>query len=283
MNSSSDYLQSCQRCEHEIVIDAGMRDDLLPVLYYDHRDRGGRGRCLMQAIPSLGLNSGDRLTEERGLSDVANLDRLLLFPRPIVFWRSADEDFTRHRNPVFAIHLGTTPDRCLTVDILHCLNLGVMHNFCFHVMWLLLMSGAWGRSSTLVETANVAMLACSHELKKFYKKQRQSGSREKLTEIKRFGKRQLGKHDDRHLRSKGAETFGLLLFLVEQLRAHLVFLGEEAPRLLAAAEALVLLVRTWEQAPLFCAWRIIRNISHHGSPCWTRLQISSTCKSQSGI
>jgi hypothetical protein len=207
-NGDDDYFQACARCERHVVIDARTHAVLCGLLHYDKRQHGNRGRCLVAPCPELGLEAGDRLTEEANLGDVSNFDDLNEFPRPVVFWRQAQDTLTRHRNPVFSKELGSTPGRSLTVDVLHCLNLGVMLTFCRHIILFLLGSGVWGVHGTMAEQIEAGLLVCRHSLAAFYRRRHAEFPHEVLTRIVRFGKKHVGKTEDKPLKTKGAETWG---------------------------------------------------------------------------
>jgi hypothetical protein len=60
----------------------------------------------------------------------------------------------------------------------------------------------------------------------------------------------LGTRNDRKLKTKGAETYGVLLFVVEQLRQFGDRAGEHHRRLLLAGESLEFMIRTWQNEPI---------------------------------
>ena len=245
-NADGDYFLACQSCEHFVVLDAAMHKVVLRLLHYDKRAGGHKGRCLREAVLQLGLQAGDRLEPSRHLPDVALFDSCSSFPMPVVFWRTSAETLTRHRNPLFAEHLGITPERCLTVDALHCLYLGVMLVFCRHVIWLMITSYVWGRSGTMEETIETAVLVCRHELRGFYKQYREQHHEKPLTMVTNFTKKMIGDHSDQKLKTKAAQTWGVLLFLVDRLQRHPEQLGESGRSLLKAGQCLVQIVGIWD-------------------------------------
>lgn len=83
------------------------------------------------------------------------------------------------------------------------------------------------------------------ELGDFYRRRRAAHPGEKLTQIGGFSKRTLGDAGDRKLRTKAAETWTFLLFLIDRLGVNPKRLGAEDPSLLAAARALQRLVEHW--------------------------------------
>ena len=83
MNSSDDYEVACSRCEVFVVISEDQRDLLLNVLTDDKRTNGARGKALSAALPSLGLQTGDRLEPSIFLRDTSTLRDMCVFPHPI--------------------------------------------------------------------------------------------------------------------------------------------------------------------------------------------------------
>ena len=102
----------------------------------------------------------------------------------------------------------------LTIDVLHCLHLGVLMTYCKVVIWLLINGGAWGQHGSQEETFHAAVLAIRVELNQFYGARHRAHPTEGLTRISSFRHKTLGDPSDPKLRAKGAETWGFLLFLV---------------------------------------------------------------------
>jgi hypothetical protein len=85
------------------------------------------------------------------VSDVGDFEAIDIFPSPLCCWRFSNECIARHRNPNFSRELGITPSKSLTVDVLHCISLGVLLVWCRHVVWMLIVSHVWTAAGTLEE------------------------------------------------------------------------------------------------------------------------------------
>ncbi len=206
-NEDDDYFTACTRCEQRVVIDRAMHGVLIHRLENDRRPYGNHGRCLSAAVESLGLLLGDRLEPSPWLPDVGDFESIDIFPFPLCFWRSSNEYITRHRNPIFDRELGITPSKSLTVDVLHCINLGVLLVWCRHVVWMLIVSHVWTAAGTLEEVQELSALAIRNDLKSFYKAHRTERPGDNLTQVGNFTKKMLGDHSDQKLKTKGAETW----------------------------------------------------------------------------
>jgi hypothetical protein len=220
---------------------------LLPLLAYDKRQHGNHGRCLTRSVPSLGLLAGDRLEPRSEMPNTADFDDAVVFPMPVVFWRTSSETMARCRLALFSQELGISPERTLTVDAMHCLYLGVMQQFCKHLIWLMISSGMWGRTGTNEETLETAVLACRFELGNFFKRRHREHPQELLTRFK-FSKRVVGDWSSRKLSTKAAETWSFLLFLLFKLGSGVGVLGDTGTRFLTAGRHLEELVLLWRHA-----------------------------------
>lgn len=245
-NRDGDYFASCRRCEAHVVIDKRMHRDIVSLLEHDRRQGGNRGRCMRADYSPAGLVQGDRLEPSRFLPDPGNFEGITQFPMPVVFWRRSLETMSRHRNPIFQADLGVTPMRSLTIDALHAVFLGVMLAFAKHALWFMLEQGVWAKRATTDETVEVSALVITSQLRGFYRKRHEQNPAEMLTRVSSFGQKTIGAWHDRKLRTKGAETWGVLLFLVEALRANKARLGQDGQRLFVAGQSLKELIELWQ-------------------------------------
>jgi hypothetical protein len=240
LNTEGDYFAACARCERWVTLDAPTHRAVVRLLMYDKRDDGSHGRALISpGVPTLGLRAGDRLEPHEGLLDIGSaFDSLdCSTPQRVLFWRPSLEYLTRHRNPLFDMELGITPQRSLTVDLLHCIYLGVLLGYCKLVVWHLLLAGKWGRLSTLVETVQYAALRLKHDLETWYSSRHQLDRTEKLTRA-HVTAAKVGSSSDPKLRLKGAETYGVFLYLVDVLGADGARWGPEGLRYLEAGASM---------------------------------------------
>ena len=114
------------------------------------------------------------------------------------------DTLVRNRCPIFDLNLGITPVRSLTIDVLHCLYLGVFNSFAKHVIWMLILAGAWGKRQTNDETIANSVFAIRRDLRGWYAIRASKHPNEKLTRISKFRKGTLGEAADQKLRTKGA-------------------------------------------------------------------------------
>jgi hypothetical protein len=249
-NQPGDYDNACARCELVITLSYADYVTLSGVLTdFDRRRDGALGRALSRDIFMGGvqLRKGDRLEPCEAVPDTGNAFDVLdasVFPLRVVFWRRAAETLARRRNPIFDSAYGVTVERSLTVDTLHALYLGIMLNLVRFVLWFLVDSRIWGEHGTQEESYLVNVAGLGAALKAWYARRHRERPGEGLTRVTDL-KKVMGSHDDRKLSSKGAETFGLLCFLVSLLETQRARLPAAAGPLLEACHALERLVEIW--------------------------------------
>lgn len=141
--------------------------------------------------------------------------------------------------------IGTDPCRTLVFDLLHTAYLGVINTFCRMVFWKMLLAGAWcgGGSSTQAEIIEVSLQVFLNAIKAWYKNRARTHPWEVLTRISDMTKKMVGEATRQKLGTKGAETWGVLLFLTDELGFHLEKLGEDGDRLHEAARCLVAMIQ----------------------------------------
>jgi hypothetical protein len=248
INNDQDYFDACDRCEHAVrlLCDADQKS-VVSCLRYDKRPDGARGRALVRDLVINGchLRANDRLEPSPRLLDIGALDHLDNFPLDIVFWRPSNETLTRHRNPLFSALLGVTPRRSLVVDVLHAINLGVLLIWCRKALWHMILSGAYGSSGTGHENIIAAVLVLRNNLMKFYSAYDRANPGSTLTRVADLTPSMLGEHSDQKLKTKGAETWGVALFALSELKARSGILGLDGERLAHAGDALVGMINIW--------------------------------------
>lgn len=248
-NEAGDYEAACRRCEIKVTVTANWHQRLVRLVEYDKRTDGSRGLALKAPVPELGLRAGDRVEPCAELPDVAAFKEIQDFPRTIVFWRRSAETLCRRRNPIFTADLDTLPHRSLSVDALHALNLGVMNSFCREVVWAMLEKGVWGQRDTMDETWQIASLTIRAELREWYRDRQRRFPDENLTRITTFSRKKLGDPSRRKLRTKAAETWGFLLYILDRAEKE-TEMREDSDwrRTLRAGRALERMVETWRKA-----------------------------------
>jgi hypothetical protein len=155
------------------------------------------------------------------LGNVADIFSLVEFPRDIVFWRSAEETIVHHRNPLWDVGLGLTACKSLTVDVLHCLHLGVFAQWCKFAVWLLLESPLWApRDVAADERVRISVLCMRNEMDAFFKNRRLQHPNENLTQPHDLTDKMFGTRSSPSLKLSGAETWAFLLYMVWALNIH---------------------------------------------------------------
>jgi hypothetical protein len=244
-NEDADYDATCSRCELPVRLrDEAARQMVLRVLRPDKRTNGSQGLALASDLPSLGLVANDRLEPSAGLPDVHALDVVAL-PADVIFWRPSLESLARHRNPLFCNLLGMSPKRSLTIDALHALYLGVMKSWCVAALWYILLSGMYGAIGTAEENLAAALLGLRHDLMQWYKDS--SGEFPYLTRLSDLTAKMIGKPLARRCKTKGAETWGFMLFLISVLTRSSAFFGAGGAAYLTAGRHLKRVVDIWHE------------------------------------
>ena len=205
---------------------------ILGRLRYDKRLQGGsKGRALTEAVPGLPLRAGDRLEPSHSLPDVGKFDILsdADFPKRVCFWRVSEETVCHHyRNPLFDESIGITM-ASITVDVLHTLHLGAFLVFCRYIIWELLGAGCWHpNQGTEAEKVQVAVLAMRAELWRWYSERHKKYPLENLTRLADLTPKMLGTRASPKLKTKAAETLGLLHFVTDMVTKYSALIGERS-------------------------------------------------------
>ena len=145
LNGPDEYELACARCEIMVGLDKHAHRIVLKTLAL----LPARGTVLTVDLPFLNLMKFDRLEPTIALQDVQTLPEVAIFPFPVVFWRSANDTLTRHRNVLFDARVGITVPDTLTVDTLHAHYLGNLNVYCRHTARTILTSGVYVEVGTL--------------------------------------------------------------------------------------------------------------------------------------
>lgn len=203
------YQSACGKCELVREVSTTVRDHCLAHLEADRRKDGARGYALRAAVPALHLAKGDRLEPTAALVDT---DKLSTTPCPatLIFWRRSQETGVRRKNPLFQPELGTEPHRCLQVDWLHCLSLGVFGFYIVFVVQELFAANPWDSPGNAESRKALNLLRIKADLFAWYGREeaagRVHGSRVQGLSLGMFAG-ECGLH--------GSETNAFLRFLVE--------------------------------------------------------------------
>ena len=249
LNTDDDYEAAISRCEIWVTLSAEDHSRVRRALHYDRRPNGSHGRCLTKPLADLGLDTGDRLEPFPGLLDIGDgFDLLQGFPREVLFWRPRNLTVCTHRCPLFGRDFGVTPVSSIALDTLHTLNLGVMQVWCRHSLWRLLNSAAWGAfEPTEVDKLHTAVLCLRGELQAWHQQRAQSFPDESLTRLADITVKMIGTAAEPKLKLKGAETWTVLLFLLDMLQKYAGQVGAQQGQLVDAGRCLERLVLVMRQ------------------------------------
>lgn len=221
------YLAACQACEFLVQVrDQAALDRIKAALFFDRRPGGNRGRCLCQDLPEFGLVKGDRLEPTLAVMDPASIDSR---PPPfeLLFWRVSAESITKHRNPLFNRYTGVTPERCLAIDWLHALSLGVVGFFVQHVFHELLHRNAFQVNGPASVQYEMGIRRLKAEVCVWYTAESRAGRHHNRLNMLTLG--MLGSYTEQCFKLHGAETNGLLHFCFPLLARFGATLGDQLP------------------------------------------------------
>ena len=246
LNQDADYEAACDRCEIWVVLSNPLEHStILSALHYDKRKAGSKGRSLLTDIPSFGLKQYDRLEPNATLMDVGKYENISSFPCRVLFWRRSRETLCTRRSPLFNPRIGITPGRIIAICALHTLLLGPMLSWGKVALWLLLLSGVWGRLEASSEARlKIAILNTRTALMHWYGQEQRAGRIH--TRIDYISTKMIGTITKPILKLKAMEGYGFSQFLVHCLGTYNVDGGKE---ILLAGQLLVRLVETMKTAP----------------------------------
>ena len=241
VNADSDYEAACTRCELWVTLSHEHHKRLCALLRYDKRPGGSHGRALVEAFPPLHLLAGDRLEPSPSLEDIGRFDDIASFPARVLFWRPAMQSLCHRRCPLLDASLGITPVRTIALDLLHTLYLGPMLTYCRLVLWKFLRSSIWATGPEAgSEKLQVTFLNIRSELRHFYEEFQKANASQQLSRVSNLTWKMLGSSERPKLKTRAAETYGLLLFAVHLLDKFKSHFPQDAKPL---SEAGVLLLR----------------------------------------
>ena len=216
-----DYHRACERCEVLVRVTQDQHRRLCLLLRNDKRQKGAHGLSLVP-FAELELKAGDRLEPCSDLSDAGAFFFLSSFPPesvPLLLWRAENETLYLRRRPLFDRDIGLNPNTAVALDLLHTNHLGVMLVYCRLVVWEFLRSGIWRvAASNRKENFETSDLGLRSELWAWYASKRQNHSTWNLTQVADVTPGLLGSMEDPKLKTRAAETWRMLLFLVHCLR-----------------------------------------------------------------
>ena len=113
-------------------------------------------------------------------------------------------------------------------------------------VWEIIDSRRFGTAGTQEEQLALSILALRASLMNWYKARHRLNPDEKLTRVPDFNARLVGKKSDPLLRSKGAESYGLLLWCIDILKQYNRRISQWQ-HLLQAGEHLARIVAIWKE------------------------------------
>lgn len=249
------YLKACSDCEIWCTLqDEAAKKLLCSALAFDKRatGSGSRGLCVKWDLPQFGLRRGDRVEPNTLMGDVVEVFKLNTFPAQVLFWRRSAESRARHRNPLFdrpgAPQIGIGIE-ILSPDALHCLHLGVMKFWCQHVLWEAIRADIWQTNVTQEKAhCELSVQLMRSSLWTFYRNWSRRHPEEPLTQLGNLTLSMLGSYDQQVLKTKGGETFGLLVYCIDLLEKHQSKIKHGAV-LLKAGSQLYELYKTVKEEP----------------------------------
>ena len=132
------------------------------------------------------------------------------------------ESMVRHRCPLIDPAIGITPETVLCMDALHTLYLGPIHSWVVFTTWSLFRARAFGPYDAGVpHQLALACLTFKHELHRWYRERARIFPTERLTRLGTVDPKTVGTHNAMRFKAKAAEAYGVMLFLLSELRRHL--------------------------------------------------------------
>lgn len=202
------YEQSCAAAEVKVTIPAAEMPKVRAALVYDVRKGGQRGRSLALAVPSLGLQKGDRLEPAPWAMDPSLLDDAPA-PAETLWWGSSRDTRVRKRNPLFVAETYISPSS-ISPDWMHTLSLGVFQFFCAPLVWALLDQNAWQLECATAMLPEMGLASLREELFQWYVREARAGNMH--TRVQNLTLGMLGARDHPDLRMHAAETNGFVCF-----------------------------------------------------------------------
>ena len=140
------------------------------------------------------------------------------------------------------------------------------------VVWLLLVAKLWGEHGSGEETFKVNLGALSAALHAWYGRRHRSYRQEGLARIHALTTEHLGDpaHGSRKPSTKGAETYGLLLFCIYVLEAHRGRLSAVAAPLVEACRCMARIVELFKVPPANFARNLLQEAFDCLNACYAR-------------
>ena len=194
------------------------------------------------------LHAGDRLGTSNLLHDIFDFDMLRQFPTRVLFWRASNNSIALHRNPLLEIPGWGILSIC--IDVLHCLYLGVAQGWVVASLWHLLRLNMWR-----LNRFDLTLARIKSQLFSYYKRRRGQVTPVQAVTLKMLGTSAKPARQP----FKGAETKGLIDFIVDLLTTH-------APisELLVAGRHLQRLIHLLDTSPIVPSFEVCSEMRRSG-------------------
>ena len=221
-----EYERACQACE--IIVPITRAEQLTDIRFKLETDNKKKGLVLRQDVTTTSrrLKAGDRLEPSAHMPDVFKILSLAVenLPVTVTFWRHSKNPIVNHRNPVICAELGIGYST-FSIDVLHCLHLGVFLAYSSRVIWFLLEVDAFGTRETRKDDhLKVSADALSNHLSHWYKgyeKKLEPQAKAGLTKVSYFTDKMLGKPDGKKMiKLKAAESRHFMEFCLDMTRHY---------------------------------------------------------------
>ena len=208
----ADYEAACCACELTKHLTKEQWRLVKNCLAYDKTKKGSRGRALIRDLPSVGLQQGDRLEPDSTFQDVASFDNVESWPVRVTVWRRAVETRVKRRLPILQPDLGITLDT-FCIDVLHCLYLGPVKDWCCAVLWAMVDYNVFGVAHANVDTRlPLTVLRIRELLWDFYNRWQGAHPGEDISRLEDLTPGMIGSSAHRNLATKAMETKWRLQF-----------------------------------------------------------------------
>ena len=226
MRVDQDYEDQCRACEVIVAVTSpAIQDQIRFALINDAK---AKGRVLSVSINSTvpKLLKGDRITPSAERPDTHAIDTIEEPWRPfiLIFWRKSEQVVIHHRNPLISHHL-SIGYQTFSIDVLHCLHLGVFLVWSTRALHLLFAADVFATRETRVEEhLNRCALELMARLSSWYVTYERSLSEEArrgMTRVNVLTRKMLGTSNMKKLvKLKAAESRHFVPFVLSLLRQH---------------------------------------------------------------
>ena len=226
MRQDEEYEEACKHNEIIVVVTSKELQEEIKFALLD--DSKAKGRVLSHDIPIAKLLKSDRIEPSAERPDTHAIDVIAEPWKPFIlkFWRVRDRKrvIVHHRNPLISMHMHIGY-QTFSIDVLHCLHLGVFQAWITRVLHLLFAVDAFEtRQTRKAEHLQCCAIELMARLKSWYPRYEKSlslESRPGVTRINVITSKMLGagKKDGKIIKFKAAETRHFLPFALELARA----------------------------------------------------------------